>query len=75
MEVFSGRALEDQEKARRLEEIIMGIFGNSKGNVSKQEQKFGEVPPKPKLGFSPKKDKALVHRDNLEGWRKGRRSI
>lgn len=62
------------DKATRMENVIMGLFGN-KGNAEKPKKLgFGEVPPRPKLGFSPKKDKALVKRDQ-EGWRKKRRSI
>lgn len=52
----------------------MGLF-SSKDSKPDTKLKFGETPPKPKLGFTPKKqDKALDKRDK-ESWRKSRRSI
>lgn len=62
------------DKATRMENVIMGLFGN-RGNKESKPLGFGEVPPKPKLGFTPKRqDKALDKRDK-ETWRKTRRGI
>lgn len=74
MEWFTGQVQTDPDKQERFKEIIVGLFGN-KGNKESKPLGFGEVPPKPKLGFIPKKqDKALDKRDK-ETWRKTRRSI
>lgn len=73
MDFFPASEATDPEKRDRLEVRIMGFFTSSDKKTD-TKLKFGEVPPKPRLGHSVKQDKAIKQR-SLEDWRKSRRSI